>query len=90
MKTLEESSFVIYINTSDITFCSQHAYTQAWEKDKTQVHVMPDTPDILQAKQNKTNYSQVECFDTFYPHFKLTSIYWRFRAQAKIPFSFSE
>lgn len=51
---------------------------------------MPDTPDILQAKQNKTNYSQVECFDTFYPHFKLTSIYWRFRAQAKIPFSFSE
>lgn len=34
---------------------------------------MPDTPDILQAKQNKTNYSQVDYFDTSYQHFKLIS-----------------
>uniref|UniRef100_A0A8C6JUB9 Uncharacterized protein n=1 Tax=Melopsittacus undulatus TaxID=13146 RepID=A0A8C6JUB9_MELUD len=48
-------------DSMDMVLAKQNANIMnkvTWEKDKTQVHVMPDTPDILQAKQNKTNYSQ--------------------------------
>ncbi|XP_027631158.1 nebulin isoform X1 [Tupaia chinensis] len=37
---------------------NKHLYTVDWNKDKTKIHVMPDTPEIIQAKQNKTLYSQ--------------------------------
>lgn len=43
----------------DAVVVLQRAYTEAWEKDKTNVHIMPDTPGILQAQQNRVNFSEV-------------------------------
>lgn len=37
----------------------QRLYTEKWNKDKTTIHVMPDTPDILLSRMNQITMSDV-------------------------------
>ncbi|XP_063789619.1 nebulin isoform X5 [Pseudophryne corroboree] len=53
---LDSLEMTLAKNNADIM--NKRMYTNAWNKDKTQIHIMPDTPEVLLAKQNKLNFSE--------------------------------
>ncbi|XP_009317278.1 PREDICTED: nebulin isoform X36 [Pygoscelis adeliae] len=62
---IESLKYTSIVDSPDVLLAKVNAeqvsipkYKEAWEKDKTMIHILPDTPEINLAKTNAVNYSQ--------------------------------
>uniref|UniRef100_A0A8C6JTR8 Uncharacterized protein n=1 Tax=Melopsittacus undulatus TaxID=13146 RepID=A0A8C6JTR8_MELUD len=62
---IESLKYTSVVDSPDVLLAKANAeqvsipkYKEAWEKDKTMIHIMADTPEINLAKTNAVNYSK--------------------------------